>query len=158
MDLNLINHLPAHQRSQLSSTFTSSSSTLQHSPFVNLSIPPIPPTNAQSKNTSRLKPTTESTRPILCTRLLEITIVPSAPFTNTPEKPVLQDHPSATETAQRKPERKLKSLNNITSGIPRCRLCGKQNVKICTGCEKAWYCSQDCHSKDWLRHREFCLR
>ena len=78
----LINRLPTLHRSQHGSTSTSKLSPLQHSSFLNISIPPIPPTNVQTKNISRSKPTTKFTRPTLCSRLLELSVVPTSPCAN----------------------------------------------------------------------------
>jgi hypothetical protein len=156
----LINCKPNLQRStsfQLSWMPSSSSSRLQHSILPNLSISPSSPTNIKMKNTTRLKPTTHFTTPTLYSRHLKVTVVPSAPLENAPEKRVHEHYPTATETAKLKHEHNLKSLRKMKSKAPWCILCGKQDVKICTRCEKAWYCSPECQSKDWPKHREFCI-
>ena len=113
----LINRLPTLHRSQHGSTSTSKLSPLQHSSFLNISISPIPQTNVQTKYTERSKPTTEFTRPTLCSRLLELSVVPTSPRAKTSKKPILPLHPTPTETAQLKLDQNLKSLN-ITSISP----------------------------------------
>jgi len=41
----------------------------------------------------------------------------------------------------------------------RCRKgCPKAETKVCDGCNAVVYCTEECQSKDWPRHREFCKR
>lgn len=38
-----------------------------------------------------------------------------------------------------------------------CETCGKDGIKKCAACKKAYYCSYTCQSKDWkLRHKQVC--
>lgn len=42
--------------------------------------------------------------------------------------------------------------------IEACNFCRhvSQNLKSCSKCKKATYCSKDCQSKHWLRHKHMC--
>ncbi|KAG5733616.1 hypothetical protein E4T56_gene4961, partial [Termitomyces sp. T112] len=31
-----------------------------------------------------------------------------------------------------------------------------ENIRRCTGCKMAWYCSKDCQKRDWVNHRNVC--
>jgi hypothetical protein len=33
-----------------------------------------------------------------------------------------------------------------------------KKLKKCSGCKCAWYCSEKCQKKDWLRHRLWCYQ
>lgn len=41
-----------------------------------------------------------------------------------------------------------------------CAYCGKidEKVKICGGCRSSLYCSRECQTKDWPRHKEICKK
>ena len=34
-----------------------------------------------------------------------------------------------------------------------CHLCGREQVKLCSGCLDICYCSAECQRRDWRRHR-----
>jgi len=38
-----------------------------------------------------------------------------------------------------------------------CKMCEKPDAKVCTGCDRVWYCSRECQTQDWPSHRESCL-
>eukprot|EP00929_Paragymnodinium_shiwhaense_P079385 TRINITY_DN41317_c0_g1_i1.p1 TRINITY_DN41317_c0_g1~~TRINITY_DN41317_c0_g1_i1.p1 ORF type:complete len:432 (+),score=78.21 TRINITY_DN41317_c0_g1_i1:58-1296(+) len=39
-----------------------------------------------------------------------------------------------------------------------CEVCGMQTSLCCSGCEAAFYCSDECQQKHWRQHRRVCAR
>ena len=39
-----------------------------------------------------------------------------------------------------------------------CHLCKRyfSNIKVCSGCKQIFYCSTECHEKDWVKHEKIC--
>ncbi|KAF8991943.1 hypothetical protein BDQ17DRAFT_1188267, partial [Cyathus striatus] len=37
-----------------------------------------------------------------------------------------------------------------------CQSEGNPTLKICTGCRKVRYCSEECQKTDWKRHKKEC--
>lgn len=66
----------------------------------------------------------------------------------------------------------LKSINNSEEPLKKllgslvtdydhqnvCKSCKKmgKDLKICTGCRLAWYCSSECQKNDWKVHKPYC--
>ena len=67
--------------------------------MLNVSIPP----SCETKNTTWSKPINDTTI-TFCPRLAELAVVPSTPFTNTPEEKLKQHVPTLTETSSKKDE------------------------------------------------------
>lgn len=59
------------------------------------------------------------------------------------------------------PEMDLQGLNDFESRMTRvCATCNKYGYTLpkCSVCKKAYYCSQECQTKDWKRHRKICKK
>jgi len=99
---------------------------------------------------------------IICSLLDDLRLQAMNSWWNSPAvKPYINQAPKKRERrrdedyqdAERRKRRKIET----TAIILRCKMCEKPDVKVCTGCEKVWYCSRDCQAQDWPKHRELCL-
>ena len=59
------------------------------------------------------------------------------------------DHPTAEASSQ---------LSDHFKAQRRCRTCDQLHLKMmtCGGCQNEWYCSVECQSSDWSRHKGEC--
>jgi hypothetical protein len=39
-----------------------------------------------------------------------------------------------------------------------CAVCGKNTSKKCAGCKEVHYCSRECQTKDWSKHKKVCTK
>jgi len=50
------------------------------------------------------------------------------------------------------------SPQHFEGKINDCSYCGKHAFSMCCGCNYEYYCTNDCQSADWKRHREHCSK
>jgi len=58
-------------------------------------------------------------------------------------------------------KKRIDELFNWSYGKPigsTCSVCYKEETKTCSQCNKNYYCSKECQTKDWPTHKLFCLR
>jgi len=99
---------------------------------------------------------------VICTLIDDLRLQAMQTWWNSPAvTPYINQTPKKRERRRdedyHEAERKKRRKNETTNVILRCKMCEKLDVKVCTGCEKVWYCSRDCQAKDWPKHRELCL-
>jgi len=99
---------------------------------------------------------------VICTLIDDLRLQAMQSWWNSPAvTPYINQAPKKRERrrdedyhdAERRKRRKIET----TTVLLRCKMCEKPDVKVCTGCEKVWYCSQACQAQDWPKHRELCL-
>lgn len=99
---------------------------------------------------------------VICTLLDDLRLQAMNSWWNSPAvKPYINQTPKKRERRRdedyQDAERRKRRRIDSTTVILRCKMCEKPDVKVCTGCEKVWYCSRDCQAQDWPKHRELCL-
>lgn len=55
---------------------------------------------------------------------------------------------------------KLRNDASVVSAYRMCQSCERvaDNLSICSGCRKVWYCSQEHQQRDWKQHKQDCAK
>ena len=53
--------------------------------------------------------------------------------------------------------RRYKDQIDVIIRKPKCKCCGLlENLKLCAGCNKVYYCNEKCQTADWKSHKKVC--
>jgi len=55
-----------------------------------------------------------------------------------------------------KEKQNFEKFENIPAAPPECNSCNKIAMNRCGRCALVWYCSRECQSKDWKKHKKTC--
>ncbi|XP_022253608.1 uncharacterized protein LOC111088273 isoform X1 [Limulus polyphemus] len=68
------------------------------------------------------------------------------------------DHFRDTQAMGKNRNFSSKDVASNQKARPRCGLCGKKAIFMCSGCKQSWYCGESCQVKHWPNHSKFCRK